>query len=349
MQEGPLAVCLSRVIEEMWSGSLEVCDAAGQPLGQVVLSYGKIAWAACRGQSENLGVFLWRLGRITKDQLAHVQQIFREQKGEKKLGAILEESGILSRSVLRRCLLLHTRSALEALLAHGDAQTKMWLSAPRADERILFAPNEVLPAGFSSELVTEWTCGDSGSLRSWRRLNNAVVLEQFMELPGHQGSAIVSSDGDLVAANSTSSALNFSLLSVFVTATLEAAAGTARAAGMSALRFLVLECQAGTLVARWLDDARRELVLVLVDPDVDVAPTQRAIAENAPLIIEWLRGARAAPRATARTGLAPAATTTPPVAPDLASAIRAAVIEPLEPSSPEAIREWDPSEESPLH
>ena len=340
MEEGQLALCLSRAIEEIWSGSLEVLDEAGQPLGQVVLSYGKIAWAMCRGQSENLGVFLWRLGRITKDQLAQVQQLFRENKGKKKLGAILEESGILSRSVLRRCLLLHTRSALEALLAHGNARTRMWLSAPRADEHILFEPREVLPSGFSSELVTEWMCSDSGSFRSWQRLTDAVVLEQFVHLPGHQASAIVSGDGDLLAATTSSAALNFSLLSVFVTAALEAAAGASSAAGVGALRFLVLQSETGTLVARWLDDNRRELALVLVDADVDPAPAQGAIAETAPLIVEWLRGNR---QATARRSR-PTATA---AASDLASAIRAAVLEPLEQSPDQALREWDPGDEDP--
>jgi predicted regulator of Ras-like GTPase activity (Roadblock/LC7/MglB family) len=332
--EGQLAPLLLRAIEELWSGSLDV-RRGDQPLGQIVFCCGKIAWATCRGQSETLGVFLWRLGRITRDQLAQVQQIFKEHKGQKKLGAILEETGMLSRAVLRRCLLLHTRSAVEGLLAWPDACATMSLSAPRTDEKILFGAQEVLPQGFSADMITEWRC-DSTAPRTWQRLTDTVVLQRFIDLPGHLASAVVSAEGDLLAANVARGTPNLSLLSVFAAALLEASAGAASASALGPVGLLALDCADGRLLVRWLDDARRELLMMLVDNGADLGSPRAVIDDATPSIISWLRGAQR------RAGTSSATPSSLSAA--IRSAVPAPVVEPLPPtdgSLASAAEEWE--------
>lgn len=259
--------CLVRGIRLSWSGAIDVVDGDGEPLGQIVISDGRIAWATHCRQSETLGVFLWRLGRITRAQLNQVGEIYHAHKGKKKLGAILEEAGLVSRPVLRRCLLLHLRAALDAVLAEPEALARMAPGPRIPDEPFLFGLGEIIsPMTRQHELqaLVEEMDIDLGWQESWFTLNREnLVLRGLTSLPGYLASAVLSFDGDVVVAHNTGVNMDLASFGVMAAAVLE---GAARAAGTSPLGRLgtvSLRCDHGLLSASWLDSDRYYFVCVL--------------------------------------------------------------------------------------
>ena len=96
---------LLRVARAQWTGQL-FFSAAGQVEGSIVLYEGRVAWAVSAQHQEDLGTFLWRLGRVSKAQIAEVRRKYEKHLGARKLGSLLEEEGLITRAALRRCLLL---------------------------------------------------------------------------------------------------------------------------------------------------------------------------------------------------------------------------------------------------
>lgn len=296
---GPLE-CLLRGIQLGWSGCIEVTghDAAPAPMGQIVLMEGRVAWATCQSQTETLGVFLWRLGRISRPQLTTIRRVYKQHQGQRKLGAIVEELGFMSQPMLRRCLMLHIRSALEMLLALPGTEAHMAEAQVDRDEHYLFAPAEVLPAHHLDELDEILGLGAPGS--SWFTLNrDNLVLKELTGLPGYLAAAILSADGDVVTAHTTSDAADLVALGVLVSAMAEA---FSRAAGPSSLgpaTTLTLSYAEGTLSARWIDGNKSFFALVLVRETGDPVELCRALDNAAPRLRAWLdsraEGAAAGP------------------------------------------------------
>lgn len=279
---------LMRAVRDLASGRITLTDQR-EELGQMVLHEGRIAWATCRGQSETLGVFLWRLGRISREQLAHVQGLYQEHKGSRKLASLLEESGFMSRPVLRRCLLLHARSAIGRLLSFPNAQASWVPGSPAADEAFLFDPEEVLPEGLSLDIVEEWSVPETTRVRGWRqRTSENAVLEPFYSLPDHLASAVITAEGEIIAAHVASDSLDLHRVAVVVTSMLESSSRLANVSSLSSVGLITLECSQGTLYVRWLDERHTRLVLVQVGKLGNAYLTRYSINLTAPLIDEWI-------------------------------------------------------------
>jgi hypothetical protein len=275
-------------VKEHWTGQIVLADPEG-PVGQIVFIRGQIGWATCRHQPETLGMFLWRLGRITRAQLARVQQLYLEHQGKKKLGALLEESGFMSVPVLRRCLLLHTRSAIESLLSLAGLDASRTGLPDAGEERILFEPWEVLPRLISARLGLPQSQGHAARERRWFTLNRENVgLNAFVDLPGYLASAVLSFDGDVVAAHLESGEVDLSSLAVYVSTLLESSLRAAHSVNWSGVCSVVVECPQGWLAARWLDSDRYYLVVVLIDEQGDPALTQRTVESMLAPLHDWL-------------------------------------------------------------
>jgi len=288
MSISPFAQNLLFAIQELWSGMIEV-TVDGEKIGQIVFSEGRVAWATCRGQSETLGVFLWRLGRLTKEQLEQVQKIFEKHKGRKKLGAIVEELGFMNTPVLRRCLLLHTRTAVEKLLSYPNAKGSLTPAAPRTDEKNLFGPEEVLPSSVSVSMHEECFRPDTSWGKSWRmRTDDNAILGDLIALPGHLASAIISADGGVITAYITLETVDPSLVSAFLAGMMESASRTVTAMQMGDIDHLMIDCSKGWLAIRWLDEERQRLLFVLLDHAGNPSLTRLAMKQAAPNILAWL-------------------------------------------------------------
>lgn len=288
MVENALVEPLFQKISDVWSGRIEV-HSEDRVIGEVVLSQGRIAWATISGQSETLGVLLWRLGRLSREQLIQVQEDYQRYAGGKKLGAILEESGFMRRPVLRRCIMLHTRSALERLMSTPGIEIAFVDGEHDADEQILFGPEEVLPSVVSMSLVEEWMRVDNTWVRSWFQWNSENrVLKPLQDLPGYMASAVISADGDIVTAHVAHPSVDLTVQSVFVAAMLEASTRAVSDTALASIDQILLECAGGGLAAQWLDECRTNLVFVMTSTENSAPAVRYAIKKIRLALLHWL-------------------------------------------------------------
>lgn len=124
-----------------WSGQIEALDEDGQA-GLVVFHQGRIAWAVSRHQTEHLGAFLTRIGKLDPEQLKTAQARYRTEGGRRKLGAILEQDHRVDRPVLRHCLRMHTRRAVDSLACRPALTLLSSSGGPRVTEDELTFPLE---------------------------------------------------------------------------------------------------------------------------------------------------------------------------------------------------------------
>jgi predicted regulator of Ras-like GTPase activity (Roadblock/LC7/MglB family) len=261
-------------------------DKDGLSVGFVVLHRGKVAWAVCRNQPETLGTFLWRLGRITRAQLDEINKLYMAHEGRRKLGSLLEDAGYVSRPVLRRCLLLHTRRAVGCLLSEDALNPVSRKGALEVAEENLFALEEVMPhLRYHPKLAA--ARGDSKK-NSGRILAKDHPLAGFGEIPGYLASAVVSADGAVMLADTPDGQVDPSLLGVLLVTVLEASSRAVVPTSLGAINFLLLDCDQGTLVARWVDTRRRYLAALLLSPQGNPGMAKYRINDVLPALEQWL-------------------------------------------------------------
>jgi len=137
---------LSTAASSGWSGQIEALDEDGKA-GLVVFHQGRIAWAVSRHQTEHLGAFLARLGKLSHEQLKAAQACYRAEGGRRKLGAILEQDHRVDRPVLRHCLRLHTRRAVDSLACRPQLTLLSSSVGPRVlEDELTFPLEDFLPS-----------------------------------------------------------------------------------------------------------------------------------------------------------------------------------------------------------
>lgn len=253
---GPTAIAFASFLLETanrrGSGWLEL-RAASDPIGTVIFCRGQLAWASCAQQREHLGLVLERLGYLTPEQLQKASADMQRSGSGKKLGRFLEESGLISRPVLRLCLLLHLRTAVASLLRQDDLTGEWEEGAFCAEDELTFPAQEVLPA---------WLA-DATERPPRPPEDYASALLPLADLPGYQGALAADWMGRILACH------GFRGVDRSVASTVAAAAvsllGGPYALGRTNQGFL--ESEKGAVVARWLDDGCRVLAAVRVGPD----------------------------------------------------------------------------------
>ncbi|MBN2497795.1 MAG: hypothetical protein JXR96_24585 [Deltaproteobacteria bacterium] len=128
-----------------WSGQIEALDEQGEA-GLVVFHQGRIAWAVSRHQTENLGAFLARIGKLAPEQIRAAQAKYRAEGGRRKLGAILEQDHRLERPVLRHCLRLHTRRAVDSLACRPRLTLQSGTGPRVVEDELTFPLEDFLPS-----------------------------------------------------------------------------------------------------------------------------------------------------------------------------------------------------------
>jgi predicted regulator of Ras-like GTPase activity (Roadblock/LC7/MglB family) len=258
-----------------------------EALGLVVFDEGRVAWAVCRRQPETLGRFLRRIGRVTREQLDRVQKRYEACGRRRKIGALLEEEGMIRRPVLRRCLLLHTRMALESLLGTPPGETAAHPGRLEVDPEMTFSLEELMP---TQSHAVDAAARPSTRWRTWNRENR--FLEPLSRIAGYRAAALINADGGVYAAHAAGEQLDVTVLGVYLAAVLESASRAATSSALGQVEFALLDCSEGALVARWLDEQRTHLVVVLVAEDGQIGAAkyglrgalsdlQHAVAANA--------------------------------------------------------------------
>lgn len=288
--------CVVRAAREEWSGSI-VVHLPDCALGEVVMVRGKVAWAACSEQSENLGSLLCRFAHISAAELSTVNKLYQQERGKKKMGAILEEQGLMARPVLHRCLMLHIRFALASLLSYQDSLVEPRPGAIATDAQHLFLPEEVLPFGVARDLAlrweaSRWELSPLDSDHDWKRITSEHhLLKPFFALPGYRCAAIVSSHGGVVAAHRSAAGVNPLFLGVLVASHLESAGELSSGAELGATRATFLECDEGLLAARWVNPSALFACAVLTDGRGELGSLTAATGEVSKRVVSWIREA----------------------------------------------------------
>ncbi len=236
-----------------------VVHERGEVRGQVVVLNGQVGWAVAINQAQDLGCFLQRLGKVSRGDLAAVRRRFQELGGRRKFGALLEEAGLIKRPVLRRCLMLHTRAALANLLdGVQEATVDVEPVQLEADSEMTFALGEIMQEEFDTSSRVSWSEFDD-----WTSDNE--VLKPLSLVPGYRASAVLATDGRVLIAQSISARSDPSLIAIFLATVLEYA--TYAMTGVGAVRLALLECEEGSIIARWIDADSTRLLALLLEPD----------------------------------------------------------------------------------
>ncbi len=265
LRDEPLIAELRLASAARYGGGICV-EVEGAPVGRVVCVEGKVAWATCRSQPEDLGGYLWRLGHLTRTQLDLVQSAFRAHQGRKSLGTLLEELGFMSRGVLRRCLLLHIRSAIEALGSCAASEIAREPYSLSASFDLLFDVEEVCPS--------EGGDPRADALARWLT-EHCALLSPLGGLPGYAASALLSADGEVMAAHASRDAGDPAAMASRLCSALESAAHMSSTAGLGRVRRAVFGCEHGYALVAWLDDLRSHALALVVDAP---APDAAAVA-----------------------------------------------------------------------
>jgi predicted regulator of Ras-like GTPase activity (Roadblock/LC7/MglB family) len=281
VDESPLAARLLRAEAAKWSGTLGV-TVAGRHVGSVMMIEGGLVWATSKDQRETLGAFLWRLGRITRSQLEIAQNLYSAHQRQKKLGQILAELDYMDPLVFRRCLLLHTRAALRALARCEGAEVRE-SSAPLIDEdEVRFSVEEVLGPLEPAASLEEDDEGESAEWARWSERN--AVLRPLSTCEGYLLSGVFSADGQVLAAHGGSA---LPLLRTLLASVLESASRTVGVAGLGELAFTIIEGSQGQVVALWLDEYCKNLMVVMASSAAPPDALRRAVLASLPRLKSW--------------------------------------------------------------
>jgi predicted regulator of Ras-like GTPase activity (Roadblock/LC7/MglB family) len=249
---------------DRWTGELRA-EGKEHLEGIVVFNEGRVAWAVCSAQHEDLGTFLWRLGRITREQLVEIRKQYQANFGSKKLGALLEEAGLIRRTVLERCLLLHTRMALTTLTKTKGLRWQRTRGHIQLEDDVGFSLDDLLPelAG-ANEIETELKLSvAAGNWSNWN-VHNAV-LRVMEEVPGYRGALVVARNGAITLAHLPDSSLDAMQLGVSIVSIIEVVGRGVRSYNAGELSTMSLECSDLSIIVNCALDGTRHCIVLLLD------------------------------------------------------------------------------------
>jgi len=271
---------LSAAVRTGWSGRLRALSGP-DPVGAATLVGGRFAWLASRTQSANVASFLGRLGHVSSHQLDAVRERCRASAGRESLAGALREARLVPDGVLRRCLLLHHRAALRSLVCREGVWLEREEGTVSFDEDLLFSLGEIMPelsprAASPTPSLPAAAGEDSGG----------GLLAPLAEMPGHRACAVVDAEGRVLVGCSRSPAIEAVALGAALASAVEAAMRLARFNAMGPVNFLVVSGEAGTLVGRWVDPARRHFVAAVVAEESQIGLAKYRIGSLLPAIAD---------------------------------------------------------------
>jgi hypothetical protein len=253
--------------------------------GLVTFHEGRLAWASSSEQFEDLGSSLWRMGKISREQLSEIRERYDQSHGSHLLGTLLAEEGLIRRPVLRRCLLTHIRMALTSILSWPEIGLVRSPGYRVVDEGMTFCLDELLPELATlddppiiippRESVIKWT----------ERTSKNEPLARFAEIGGYLGVAVVTGEGEVLMAHSHWPGLEPGTIALWLASTLETAERTTRAANMGSESCLQIDTASGCMVATWLDRNTGIIAFVLLGPGADVEKAKQVLRAEAMAVV----------------------------------------------------------------
>lgn len=195
-------MALGSAVELKWSGTLNAMKDS-QQVGLVVLRDGNVAWAVSNSQTENFASFLERIGMVPKDRLDEVLLKYRSLGKSKKLGALLEETGLISRTMVRECLKAHVSAAISSMMADSEIILKARGGEMVVDTSLIFRLSEVYPALGEESLSEGMSQVPEDSVAMVENEESLpeerVILQDLAALPGYRYSVVSDTEGNQFA------------------------------------------------------------------------------------------------------------------------------------------------------
>jgi hypothetical protein len=291
----PVTVALQNAAALQWSGILRAMLDLEQ-VGVVVMRDGHIAWAVSNSQRENFASFLERIGMVPKEKLDAVVDKYRSLGKSKKLGALLEEAGLISHGTLRECLKAHVRAALASLQENPRITLEAKDGEMAVDASLIFLLGEVtseadVPSAASDEppepAVQELCPGVED-----RPLAMQALLAGLEVLPGYLYSFVADSGGAVVALHAADGvAINADHCVPAVNAWLGTALQSSGTVGMGAVQFAFVQSAHGSLFAHMTDTDHRQFIVVACNEQAKLGVVKHKISELIPAVRTHMRDA----------------------------------------------------------
>jgi hypothetical protein len=243
---------LKQAEEKSWTGILDVCKGPEQ-FGTVFLHQGQIAWAAIKDQSKNFGFFLEKVGMIPKQQQKEIFDKLKSLGKTGDLGAMIEETGLISRSKLRQCLREHIHAAISCAMENPGFTFKQRECDISVTPDLLFSLDEILLPGegeFGAPInASSPKLSGSDSQAFKDKKNN--ILENLASLTGYQYSFICNSNAKILSAHKSDS-LPWDLDEVLSLSTswIVSSANKLHELRIGRMEFVLVEHDKGSLIAR---------------------------------------------------------------------------------------------------
>jgi predicted regulator of Ras-like GTPase activity (Roadblock/LC7/MglB family) len=279
-------VALKNAVEIKWSGILNAMKDS-QQVGVIVLSDGHIAWAVSNSQTENFASFLERIGMLPKDKLDEVVLKYRSLGKSKKLGVLLEETGLITHATLRECLKAHVRAAIASLMDESKITLQASGGEMVVDTSLIFLFSEVFPAleeeAFPESSLTGREPPDSTVKKEEPRPEERLFLQDLAALPGYLYSVVSSSEGNLLAchvADGVTVDTKEQLPSLLVW--LGASSLSSNELKMGKVLFEFIQSEQGSLFVHMVDAESRYFLAVACDENAKLGVVRHKMSELLP-------------------------------------------------------------------
>lgn len=284
----PFRDALKNAVEIRWSGILRAVKDSEQ-VGVVVMRDGHIAWAVSNSQTENFGSFLERIGMVPKEKLSEVVQKYRSLGKTKKLGALLEEAGLISHATLRECLKAHVSAALSSMKDDPEILLEARHGEMVIDASLIFLLGEVMPgSGEESvplEAVTAVPETNEGPWEEASRMEEPAALLELALLPGYLYSFVADMTGRILLLHQSDDApVETDLVLPAILAWLSASCQNSPEMKLGRVRFTFLTCETGSLFVQMVDEDNRHFVAVACDNNARMGVVMHKITEIMPAV-----------------------------------------------------------------
>jgi hypothetical protein len=255
VMEQTILHALRNAEDNKWTGILRVLKNSEQ-LGIAFIHEGRIAWATSKYQTESFGSFLEKIGNIPKERQKEIFQSFKYTGQSKEFGILLEETGLITRSVLRECLKGHIREAIFSLEDIRDVTINAETGDLAVPKDLSFRLEEVLPGREDCKTPADKPLsgftGPGSLVHTVKWDDQGHILRNLTTLTGYLYSFICDAEGKLLVTDK-SDALSCNaeeLVSPAIT-WIQSSAANLRDLGIGQITSVLLESDKGSLIAQW--------------------------------------------------------------------------------------------------
>ncbi|MGA7828603.1 MAG: hypothetical protein WCA04_13125 [Geobacteraceae bacterium] len=275
-------VALRNAVDIKWSGILNAMKDS-QQVGVVVLRDGHIAWAVSNAQRENFASFLERIGMVPKESLDEVVLKYRSLGKSKKLGALLEETGLISHATLRECLKAHVSAAISSMMDDSEIVLRAKGGEMVVDTSLIFLLSEVYPEHNDESFPDDTLSPDTTEKKDDTSPDEREFLQDLASLPGYLYSLVSNIEGDQCAchvADGVSVNPKQHLPSLLVW--LGASSLSSNEINMGKVLFEFIQCEHGSLSVHMIDTDSRYFLAVACDENAKLGVVRHKMTELLP-------------------------------------------------------------------